>query len=70
MKDLRTLNYFFGLEVTSSSDGYYLSQAKYAFDLISKVGLIDSKITSTFLTTHAKLIPTSKTPLSEATCYK
>uniref|UniRef100_A0A2N9JBU6 Reverse transcriptase Ty1/copia-type domain-containing protein n=1 Tax=Fagus sylvatica TaxID=28930 RepID=A0A2N9JBU6_FAGSY len=27
MKDLDTLSYFLGLEVTSSSDGYYLSQA-------------------------------------------
>ena len=26
MKDLGTLSYFLGLEVTSSSDGYYLSQ--------------------------------------------
>ena len=33
MKDLGTLSYFLGLEVTSSSDGYYLSQAKYASDL-------------------------------------
>ena len=27
MKDLGTFSYFLGLEVTSSSDGYYLSQA-------------------------------------------
>ena len=36
MKDLGQLNYFLGLEVTSGSDGYYLSQAKYASDLLSK----------------------------------
>ena len=36
MKDLGTFSYFLGLEVTSSFDGYYLSQAKYASDLLSK----------------------------------
>uniref|UniRef100_A0A2N9ECI9 Reverse transcriptase Ty1/copia-type domain-containing protein n=1 Tax=Fagus sylvatica TaxID=28930 RepID=A0A2N9ECI9_FAGSY len=47
MKDLGTLSYFLGLEVTSSSDGYYLYQAKYAFDLLSKAGLTNSKTVST-----------------------
>ena len=36
MKDLGKFNYLLGLEVTSGSDGYYLSQAKYASDLLSK----------------------------------
>ena len=36
MKNLSTLSYFLGLEVTSSSDGYYLFHAKYASDLLSK----------------------------------
>ena len=35
MKDLGPLNYFLGLEVSSSTDGYYLTQAKYTSDLIS-----------------------------------
>ena len=35
MKDLSPLNYFLGLEVSSSVDGYYLTQAKYTSDLIS-----------------------------------
>ena len=35
MKDLGPLNYFLGLEVSSSADGYYLTQAKYTFDMIS-----------------------------------
>ena len=29
MKYLGPLNYFIGLEVSSSADGYYLTQAKY-----------------------------------------
>ena len=35
MKVLGPLNYFLGLEVSSSADGCYLTQAKYTFDLIS-----------------------------------
>jgi hypothetical protein len=35
MKDLSPLSYFLGLEVSSSSDGYYLTQAKYTSNLIS-----------------------------------
>ena len=35
MKYLNPLNYFLGLKVSSSADGYYLTQAKYTSDLIS-----------------------------------
>jgi hypothetical protein len=35
MNDLGSLSYFLGLEVSSDPNGYYLSQAKYASDLIS-----------------------------------
>uniref|UniRef100_A0A2N9HDD0 Integrase catalytic domain-containing protein n=1 Tax=Fagus sylvatica TaxID=28930 RepID=A0A2N9HDD0_FAGSY len=44
MKDLGPLSYFLGLEVSSSSDGYYLTQAKYTSDLISRAGITDNKI--------------------------
>ena len=44
MKDLDTLSYFLGLEVTSSSDRYYLSQAKYAFDLLSKASITEIRL--------------------------
>ena len=54
MKDLGTLNYFLGLEVTSSSDGYYLSQAKYTSDLLSKAGITNNKTVSTPLEYNAK----------------
>ena len=70
MKDLGTLNYFLGHQVTSSSDGYYLSQAKYASDLLSKAGLTDSKTVSTPLELNFKLNPTDGEPLSDATLYR
>uniref|UniRef100_A0A2N9IJC8 Integrase catalytic domain-containing protein n=1 Tax=Fagus sylvatica TaxID=28930 RepID=A0A2N9IJC8_FAGSY len=70
MKDLDTLSYFLGFEVTSSSDGYYLSQAKYASDLLSKAGLTDSKTVSTPLELNVKLNTTDGEPLSDATLYQ
>ena len=70
MKDLGTLSYFLGLEVTSSSDGYYLSQAKYASDLLSKAGLTNSKTVSTPLELNVKLNTTDGEPLSDATLYR
>ena len=35
MKDLGPLSYFLSLEVSSSSDGYYLTQAKYTHLILS-----------------------------------
>jgi len=35
MKDLGHLSYFLGLEITHSTDGLYITQAKYAFELLS-----------------------------------
>ena len=65
MKDLGTLSYFLGLEITSSSDGYYFAQAKYASDLLSKAGIIDNKIVSTSLEYNAKLTPLDGEPISD-----
>ena len=69
MKDLGILSYFLVLEVTSSSDGYYISQAKYAFDLLSKANIIDNKTVSTPLEYNAKLTPLDGEPISDATRY-
>lgn len=43
MKDLDTLSYFLGLKVSSSSEGFFLFQAIYAFDLLSHTSLTDCK---------------------------
>ena len=70
MKDLGHLGYFLGLEVSLDSTGYYLSQAKYAFDLLSRAGLINTKVVSTPLEMNARLTPLDGTPLCDATLYR
>ena len=53
MKDLSNLSYFLGIEVTSSSDGYFLSQTKYTSDLLSRAGITDNKTADTPLESNA-----------------
>lgn len=44
MKNLRSLNYFLRLEVSSDDDCYYLSQADYASYFLSRSGLMDTVV--------------------------
>ncbi|KAK3018133.1 hypothetical protein RJ639_004891 [Escallonia herrerae] len=69
MKDLGTLGYFLELEVSTTPDRYNLSQAKYASDLLSHVGLIDSKTPSTPLEPNVWLTPHDGTSLRDPTLY-
>uniref|UniRef100_A0A2N9I0P8 Reverse transcriptase Ty1/copia-type domain-containing protein n=1 Tax=Fagus sylvatica TaxID=28930 RepID=A0A2N9I0P8_FAGSY len=62
MKDLGHLSYFLGLAVSSNSTGYYLSQAKYASDLLSRASLINTKVVSTSLEMNACLTTLDGTP--------
>ena len=70
MKYLGIVNYFLGLEVTLSSDGYYFFQAKYASDLLSKAGITHNKTVSTPLEYNAKLTPLDGEPISDAIRYR
>ncbi|KAL9263314.1 Retrovirus-related Pol polyprotein from transposon RE1-like protein [Drosera capensis] len=69
MKDLGLVSYFLSLEVSKSSTGYYLSQTKYASDLISRAGIIDAKTANTPLETNVKLRPTDGQLLKDPTRY-
>ncbi|KAA0046882.1 putative mitochondrial protein [Cucumis melo var. makuwa] len=66
MKDLAFLNYFFGLEVSRRSDWYLLSQAKYAYDLLTRSGIIDSDTASTPLDPNVHLTPYDGVPLEDS----
>jgi histone deacetylase 1/2 len=47
LKDLGDLHYFLGIEVKRNKEGIVLSQSKYAKDILSQVGMINCKLTST-----------------------
>ena len=70
MKDLDPLNYFLCLEVSSSADGYYLTQVKYTSDLISRVSIIDSKIVDIPIEYNYCLNSHDGESLSDATLYR
>lgn len=55
IKYLGSLNCFLGLEVTSTSYGYYLTQAKYFSDILSLADLTDCKRTDNLLESNVKL---------------
>ena len=70
MKDLGPLNYFLGLKVSSSANGYYLTQAKYTYDLISQASITDSKIVDTPIEYNYHLNSHDDESLSNATLYR
>ena len=69
MKDLEHLSYFLGLEITHSTDGLYITQAKYASELLSQAGLTDSKIIDTPIEVNAHLTPSGGKLLSNFSLY-
>ncbi|KAL9265456.1 Retrovirus-related Pol polyprotein from transposon RE1-like protein [Drosera capensis] len=69
-KDLGMVSYFLGLEVSKSYTSYYLSQTKYASDLISRAGITDAKIANTSLETNVKLRPIDGQLLKDPTRYR
>ena len=70
MKDLGHLSYFLGLKITHFTDKLYITQAKYAFELLSRARLTDSKIVNTPVELNAHLTPSGGKPLSNPSLYK
>ena len=66
MKDLGELKYFLGIEVSRSKKGIFLSQIKYALDLLNETGMTTCSPTNTLteenlkLCVHSDQVPTKK----------
>ncbi|KAI3500548.1 hypothetical protein L1887_36372 [Cichorium endivia] len=69
IKDLGKLSYFLGLEATYTDDGLFLTQAKYAHDILTRAGLLESKPTSTPLSPSDQLL-TIGDQFSDPTLYR
>jgi histone deacetylase 1/2 len=72
LKDLGDLHYFLGIEVKKLRDGITLTQEKYAMDLLTRVGMKDSKIAPTPLSSSEKLSAMEGDPLGpdDSTRYR
>ena len=70
MKDLGHLSYFLGLEITHSTDGLYITQVKYASEILSRAGLTDSKTIDTPVEFNVRLTPSGGKPLSNPSLYR
>ncbi|KAK4344143.1 hypothetical protein RND71_037237 [Anisodus tanguticus] len=70
MKDLGPLSYFLGIVVTRHADVLFLSQRKYAAEIIERAGMSSCKSTSTSVDTKPKLGATTGSPYEDSTHYR
>ncbi|XP_047340098.1 uncharacterized mitochondrial protein AtMg00810-like [Impatiens glandulifera] len=70
MKSLGKLRYFLCLKISDTINGIYLSQVKYASDLITRASLTDSKTASTPIEAYCRLTPLDGTLLKFPTLYR
>lgn len=68
-KDLGTLSYFLGLEVSPTSDGLFLSQTKYARDILARAKLLDNKPVPTPMVVFQRL-SAEGSPFADPTHYR
>ncbi|GJV47975.1 retrovirus-related pol polyprotein from transposon RE1 [Tanacetum coccineum] len=69
IKDLGPLHYYLGIEFLRNKTGITLTQRKYALDLVTYVGLLDTKPSATPLNPNKKLTPDNDDLLTNPSLY-
>ncbi|XP_071729075.1 uncharacterized mitochondrial protein AtMg00810-like [Rutidosis leptorrhynchoides] len=69
MTNLGLLNYFLGISATRTKDGMFLSQQKYALDILDRADMINCKPYLTPVDTQSKLEPNGP-PIADPTLYR
>jgi Reverse transcriptase (RNA-dependent DNA polymerase) len=70
MKDLGVLKYFLGIEIARGPSGLFLSQRKYALDMLAKCGLLGAKHVVTPLEQNHRLAESTGEKLKDAERYR
>ncbi|XP_026400358.1 uncharacterized protein LOC113296260 [Papaver somniferum] len=70
IKDLGSLHYFLGLQVKRNSENLFLSQTKYALDLLEKFNMTGAKPCSTPVSLSTSLTASAGTPLADPSEYR
>ena len=70
MTDLGPLSYFLGIEFSSTSTGYQLSQQRYTSDLLTRAALSDTRTVATLMELHLQLQPDKGVLLTDPTRYR
>ncbi|GJS54735.1 ribonuclease H-like domain-containing protein [Tanacetum coccineum] len=68
MTDLGSLNYFLGISMTRNASGMFLSQQKYATEVLDRAGMLNCKPCRTPVNTDSKL-SVDGAPISDFTLY-
>ncbi|GJR62054.1 ribonuclease H-like domain-containing protein [Tanacetum coccineum] len=69
MTDLGSLNYFLGISVTRNASGMFLSQQKYATEVLDRAGMLNCKPCRTPVDTDSKLSADGAL-ISDSTLYR
>jgi hypothetical protein len=70
MSDLGHLRYFLGIEISSTSDEFFLSQEKYIQDLLDRASLTNHRSAETPMELNVHLMATDDEPLEDPTRYR
>ena len=70
LKDLGPLSYFLGIQISHTQHGISLTQSKYAFDVLHRFNMENSKAVKTPCCSSSRLVPHSGVPLSDPTVYR
>jgi hypothetical protein len=70
MSDLGPLWYFLGIEISSTLEGFFLSQEKYIQDLLDRASLTDHRTAETPIELNVHLVATDGEPLEDPTHYR
>jgi hypothetical protein len=70
LSDLGPLRYFLGIEISSTPEGFFLSQQKYIKNLLDRASLTDHRTAETPMELNVHLTPTDGGPIDDPTRYR